>query len=369
MAIDTSQISRYFSDYLNSIAQTGIPPEEIFGSRVEVPVFDRQPPQASYQRINIPGILQDVSAQNVEGLGRASQMSRQTNRQLLEDVLVGLSSLYGDGAFQRQRDLVNRNIESNLRGQISPGAQAILSRQALSTGNTALGRGAVNSAYSGFLGLTSEDLSQRGFQNFNTLFNTYRNAIPLSSPTDFASYFTLNPAQAVQSSLYDSLNAFEANKFNANMISNYDQLRYENAYAQAVAAAQPNPAIRGLFQDSMALLARDQALLQQEETLNRYGVNPGTVGYNAGAAQQRESGGGGFLRGLARVAAPVLGGLVGGPVGAAVGGAVGSFIGGASPSQVGASVGSSAVNLLSRMTQGRTGNAPALTYPATSYGY
>lgn len=74
----------------------------------------------------------------------------------------------------RYREFQERSYEitrDQMAGQLSEPTRALLGRRALETGAVGLGRGAVQDAYTGYLGLTTEQQVQTGFANYRAMFS------------------------------------------------------------------------------------------------------------------------------------------------------------------------------------------------------
>lgn len=73
----------------------------------------------------------------------------------------------------RYREFQERSYEvvrDQMAGQLSEPTRALLGRRALETGAVGLGRGAVQDAYTGYLGITTEQQVQTGFANYRGMF-------------------------------------------------------------------------------------------------------------------------------------------------------------------------------------------------------
>lgn len=73
----------------------------------------------------------------------------------------------------RYRKLQNQSyqiVNDQMAGQLSEPTRALLGRRALETGAVGLGRGAVQDAYTGYLGISTEQQVQTGFANYRGMF-------------------------------------------------------------------------------------------------------------------------------------------------------------------------------------------------------
>lgn len=69
------------------------------------------------------------------------------------------------------RDKSTQIVTDQMEGQLSEATRTMLGRRAIATGATGLGRGAVEDAYTGYLGLTTEDTVNQGFVNYRNMFS------------------------------------------------------------------------------------------------------------------------------------------------------------------------------------------------------
>lgn len=133
------------------------------------------------------------------GYDLASGIATRSNDTTLSELEKGMSRLFGGGdTFNNLRNQVNTNIGNALEGRIAPGTQRLLGRRALETGAPVLGEGAVADALTNYLGLTAEDQSHRGIQEYQTMYQTYRTAFPMATPLDAMRYTTVSPSEIIQ---------------------------------------------------------------------------------------------------------------------------------------------------------------------------
>ena len=193
------------------------------------------------------------------GVENAAKVAGASNDAAVAQLEEAMSRMFGgDGSFQRQRDLTNRNTEDMLAGKLSRSTENQLARRAVSTGAVGLGEGAVSDAYAGYLGLTTEDITTRGAQQYQSLYQGYRQALPFVSAAEMMPYTTLQVGQAV-----DARMRIEENKYSANynralvkaapdpMAAGHVQAEMQRAMAVAGANYQANSQLGGMFSSAM----------------------------------------------------------------------------------------------------------------------
>lgn len=109
------------------------------------------------------------SSQNITSMNKLEKSVRQ---------LMGVSKSDTDtdrDTYNILRDQSQDLVRQQLAGQLSQGTQNMLSRRAAETAS-GLGMGAVQDAYTGFLGLTAESQAQQGFVNYRAMFGQLTSA-------------------------------------------------------------------------------------------------------------------------------------------------------------------------------------------------
>jgi len=193
------------------------------------------------------------------GVDNAAKVAGASNDAAVAQLEEAMSRMFGgDGSFQRQRKQVNQNTEDMLAGKLSRSTENQLARRAVSTGAVGLGEGAVSDAYAGYLGLTTEDITTRGAQQYQSLYQGYRQALPFVSAAEMMPYTTLQVGQAV-----DARMRIEENKYSANynralvkaapdpMAAGHVQAEMQRAMAVAGANYQANSQLGGMFSSAM----------------------------------------------------------------------------------------------------------------------
>jgi len=164
----------------------------------------------TYEAFDIFQVAQDAANFNQNNTDHAIQMAMDINAASTNDLEAAMAQLFGGtDALNSQRNAVNANVNQWLSGQVSQSTQDQLGRAALASGATDLGSGAVSDLYTGYLGLTKEQLVGQGMSAFQSLYGMYRQALPLVTGAQMLPYTTFTPADAVQAEEYNRLN--EAN--------------------------------------------------------------------------------------------------------------------------------------------------------------
>lgn len=116
-----------------------------------------------------------------KGAKKAGEAFRNVGRGIekVDKVEAGVRQLMGvskeDENTERDKYNILRDqsvqiVEDQQAGRLSEATRAMLGRNALTTGATGLGRGAVEDAYTSVLGLTMESQAQQGFANYRAMF-------------------------------------------------------------------------------------------------------------------------------------------------------------------------------------------------------
>lgn len=206
----------------------GVSLEDVFGKRLE-------PPEFEFTIEDIFNLTDRLATFNANrGTDLANKSAGKINEQTLADLEKGMAQLFGgQGEYEQQRDLANQATTDQLEGRLSASARRALGRRAISTGAASLGEGAVDDLYAGYLGLTTEDIVQRGQNNYRSFFATYRQAFPLTTGAQVMPYTTLTPEAGV------------------NLAFQTQVAQYEAGLNQAMAEAAPDPVASGLINAEM----------------------------------------------------------------------------------------------------------------------
>lgn len=105
-----------------------------------------------------------------KNVGRGIERMDRVER-AISQLLGGDASLGEEGnRYNELQDQSYSIVRDQMNGQLSEATRAMLGRRALGTGATGLGRGAVQDAYTGYLGITTEQQAQTGFNNYRAMF-------------------------------------------------------------------------------------------------------------------------------------------------------------------------------------------------------
>jgi hypothetical protein len=225
-------------------------------------VYGRKPvlPNWNFKQGQIYKLLSDMGKRAAsQGVGDATTIAQKSNDAATSQLEAAMARMFGgDGAFQRQRDLVNQNTENMLAGRLSASTQNLLARKAISSGAVGLGSGAVSDAYAGYLGLTTEDIVTRGAQQYQSLYQGYRQALPFVSAAQLMPFTTLTPGQAVDARMRIEENLYQSRYNRALVAAAPDPMKQGHVFAEmqrdmAVAGAnyQANSQLGGMFSSAM----------------------------------------------------------------------------------------------------------------------
>ncbi len=144
---------------------------------------------------------------------RLGEVASQINQQSTRDVIESLDEFFG-GRFGEAVDSATENLINELRGQVSPGTQRILARQALAGNINELGRDSVRRNFAGFLGLASEDIAQRGQANLRANVATFRQAVPITSTASLLPFGAPTVSQLLSVEQFNRAGEFQADSAN-----------------------------------------------------------------------------------------------------------------------------------------------------------
>lgn len=298
-AISASSTADAISDALDvqgTAWRLGYDLRDVFGRKPNLPKFRFKP--KDMQRM-----LERFGRFNTrEGADNAVRIADKSNQAAVAQLEGAMDRLFGgDGSFDRQRDLVNRNTEDMLEGRLSQPARRQLARRAVASGASGLGEGAVDDVNAGYLGLATEDIVTRGAQQYQSLYQGYRQALPFVSAAEMMPYTSFQPGQAVNTLFAARENIYQANYNRAltkaapdPMALGHVQAEMQRAMAAAGADAQAMGSIGGIFSGAM-------------NSLSGFSQGTQTSGFGLGS-----SGGGGGLFGGGSSGGGLFGGLFGG---------------------------------------------------------
>jgi hypothetical protein len=225
-------------------------------------VYGRKPNLPNF-RFNQGDLVKMIDAMGAraasQGVDNAAAIAGKSNEAAATQLEAAMAQMFGGGeAFRRQRDLVNQNTENLLAGRLSGSTQNLLARKAISSGAVGLGAGAVSDAYAGYLGLTTEDIVTRGAQQYQSLYQGYRQALPFVSAAQMMPFTTLSAGQAVDARMRIEENLYQSRYNRALVAAAPDPMALGHTMAEmqrkmAVAAAdyQANSMLGGVFSSAM----------------------------------------------------------------------------------------------------------------------
>lgn len=235
-----------------------------------------------YEPVDIMGAVMEAAGWNAgPGTDMALGMATKINRRATKDVEEAMAKLFGGGdALNTQRGLTNDAVETWLRGDVSASTKQMLGRQALATGAD-LGSGAVADLYTGYLGLTKEQLIGQGMDAYRSLYGMYRQAVPLISAIQTLPYTAIEPGQMAQLTMYNELNRANSQMEAAQMAYSADLNRMTGGNAIAAnQASSTNAAIAAAAQVAGSYLgSRNTGAASRPAQVTPYGgVYTGTYG-------------------------------------------------------------------------------------------
>ncbi len=289
--------------------------DSIFGGKN--PEFNKRRTATSVETDDVLTAVQKIADFNRgPGSEASADIARQSNRAVTEDVIEALDKFFG-GRGPQTRENISAGLESRSRGQLSPTTQRLLASRAAEKG-AALGPQAAQDAFTVALGLTSEDVQSTAVRDFQSLYATYRQSVPIVSPAQVFDLGGISTPNALQAALQG-----------AQLQLQRDMFAYK---AEAVRSQQP-----GALENAAGL------------GLSLFGAQAagsgGFAGNIGGGVMQAFGGmggsgsGGGFLGGGGGGGGGDSGQQIGSTIGGVVGGIAGTFFG---MPQVGAAVGSAA---------------------------
>lgn len=170
-------------------------------------VFGGKPPKFSSQRVPTSQEADDVleAVRKIgefnagQGADAAIEVAGKSNRAATDDVIAALDSFFG-GRGPKIRDNIAEGLEARSRGQLSAGTKRLLGARAAEQG-AALGETAVDNAFTLSVGLTSEQVQSSAAQEYRSLYATYRQSVPITSPAQVLDFGGVNTGTALQASI------------------------------------------------------------------------------------------------------------------------------------------------------------------------
>lgn len=225
-------------------------------------VYGRKPnlPKWKFKTNDMLQLLERMGSNAAtRGVDNAAEIAGKSNDAAVTQLEEAMSRMFGGGgAFERQRDLTNRNTEDMLAGRLSRSTENQLARKAISSGAVGLGEGAVSDAYAGYLGLTREDIVTRGAQQYQSLYQGYRQSLPFVSAAEMMPYTTVQAGHALETRVRLEENLYQSKYNRALVRAAPDPMAQGHVFAEmqrdmAVAGAnyQANSQLGGMFSSAM----------------------------------------------------------------------------------------------------------------------
>lgn len=181
-----------------------------------------------------------------QGIPDAITASGEINQDIVDQLGQYMAQLFGASPeeFEALQDLNIEALEAQLQGELSPGTRRQLGQAAVSANLTELGPASVDTAFTGFVGITAEQQTQAGQSNFRGLYALYRQSAPIASPLDLLSFTGLSTGQALQ------MEAQNASFANQNALAIYAGLQNADALNVNQAVSTYNARYTGALADS-----------------------------------------------------------------------------------------------------------------------
>lgn len=167
----------------------------------------KKPPKFNANRVRTSEEVEDVLTavgkvgefNAGSGIETAAQLTATSNSAITDQVVSALDTLFS-GELTSLQSIVAGNLRDRLGGRLSEGTRRVLGSRAAETG-AHLGRSAVEDRFTLALGTTAEQVSTQATQQFQSLYATYRQSLPLTSPVEALEFTGINAPAAVQASL------------------------------------------------------------------------------------------------------------------------------------------------------------------------
>jgi hypothetical protein len=167
---------------------------------------------SEYNPVDVAAVASRTANQNAgEGVTLANRSAKKINAQAVSDVIDAMNKLYGgEKQYQSQQSSVLAAISDSLAGKVSSSTRADLGRRMLASGVSELGEGAADDIYGGYLGLTREQITAQGQEQFKSLYSTWRQSVPLISAANILDRFTMAPGEAVDAEIQNAMNEHQS---------------------------------------------------------------------------------------------------------------------------------------------------------------
>ena len=165
-----------------------------------------------YQAVDVSGVASRTATSNAgQGVNLARKSATKLNKTATEDTIAAMNAQFGGADdYDQIRQRALDDIADNLDGQVSRSTRQQIGRRLLGSGVSELGDGAVSDTMTGYLGLTSEGLAAQGQEQFKSLYQTWRQAVPLVNGAQILDRFTMSPDNAVQAEIANATAAAQS---------------------------------------------------------------------------------------------------------------------------------------------------------------
>jgi hypothetical protein len=172
-----------------------------------------------YAPVDVAGVTSRTAKKNAsEGVALARSSATKLNKTATKNTIDSMNAMFGgEESYNELREKALADIADNMDGRVSASTRAQIGRRLLGSGVTDLGDGATADSMTGYLGLTSEGLSAQGQEQFKSLYQTWRQAVPLINGAQILDRFTISPDNAVQAEIMNNQNIHQSSLGIANL--------------------------------------------------------------------------------------------------------------------------------------------------------
>lgn len=299
--------------------------DSIFGGKS--PKFGKRP-ATSAEIEDVLRAAQKTADYNVgPGSEASAEIARQSNENVTRDLIEAMDKFFDGRSGEIQGNLAE-GLAARSRGQVSPTTRRLLASQAAEKG-AALGPQSAEDAFTVALGLTSEEVQSTATRDFQSLYGTYRQSLPLVSPAQVFDYGGVSNPTALQAALQGVGLTLQRDQFawQAENIRSQQAGGFENAVGLGLSLYGAQSAGSGGFAGNIG-----GGVAQAFGGLGGSGSTGSLFGGGGGGGGGGGSGGGDSSSAIGSVVGGVAGAAIGSFVpglGTAAGWAVGSAAGGA----------------------------------------
>jgi hypothetical protein len=136
----------------------------------------------------------------IPGLSKAAERITESNVEITKSAINEMFPGYDAGVAN-----LSRNIQDRQEGRLTIGSRRLISRSLAGSGALrSLGPEAMDQAYTGFLGMASEDMATKGDTMMMQAVPTFRNIFRVTGVEDLMGYGGLTTGQAIQTDLQEN---------------------------------------------------------------------------------------------------------------------------------------------------------------------